>query len=169
MRALTSAEFYTVFDIWVEAATKNSKKDWWREEFLVAWEYLQANGWRSVVHSDSPQPVDSYCREFHAWANKKADDRVFWRHWCTIELTIHKSCLLDRLIYGGETLRTEKCPQHQGRWSGCRFEPCECSHGSCVTGWLPNENDPISQSNGVITVIINPATGTVREYEPGDS
>lgn len=101
MRALTSAEFYTVFDIWVEAATKNSKKDWWREEFLVAWEYLQANGWRSVVHSDSPQPVDSYCREFHAWANKKADDRVFWRHWCTIELTIHKSCLLDRLIYGG--------------------------------------------------------------------
>lgn len=53
-----------------------------------------------------------------------------------------KSNLLFRLFYLGEGLRTEKCPEHEGRWSGCHFfhdGPHACQCGYDVTGWLPNE------------------------------
>jgi len=62
-------------------------------------------------------------------------------------MQIQKSNLLARLIYCGETLRTERCPAHQGFWSGCDFGPdgseCACQKmqkggfDSNVTGWLP--------------------------------
>lgn len=52
-----------------------------------------------------------------------------------------KSNALARLIYGDLPLRTEPCPVHKGRWSGCKFdggpEACECQYGYDVTGWLP--------------------------------
>jgi len=53
-------------------------------------------------------------------------------------LDIRKSCLLSRLIYAGEPLRTRPCPIHKGRWSGC-FDVCPagCNFGVNVTGWLP--------------------------------
>ena len=51
-----------------------------------------------------------------------------------------KSNLLWRLIYLGQDLRTEKCPTHQGRWSGYGYgdNTCECQVGLDITGWLPN-------------------------------
>jgi hypothetical protein len=58
-----------------------------------------------------------------------------------IELAISKSNLLWRLIYEGQPLREVKCPVHNGRWSGCVWEParwCECMDGSDITGWLPD-------------------------------
>lgn len=59
-------------------------------------------------------------------------------------LQIRKSNLLWRTIYGGEQVRTEPCPVHKGRWSGCNVPdetPCggACMYGNNVTGWLPKE------------------------------
>ena len=54
-------------------------------------------------------------------------------------IDIRKSCLLDRLIYAGEPLRTRRCPIHEGEWSGLwRDEPCPegCSFGAQLTGWI---------------------------------
>lgn len=55
----------------------------------------------------------------------------------TVELSIRKSNLLYRLIYCGEKLRTQKCPQHKGRWSGIEFGDNVCPHGCELTGWIP--------------------------------
>lgn len=63
-------------------------------------------------------------------------------------MQISKSNLLARLIYEGESLRTEMCPVHNGVWSGCGWAEkdennCKCQHsqdghiGSNITGWLP--------------------------------
>jgi hypothetical protein len=41
----------------------------------------------------------------HAWSE------VYWRG-------ISKSCLLDRMLYGGEKPSQTPCPVHKGRWSG---------------------------------------------------
>lgn len=49
-----------------------------------------------------------------------------------------KSNLLYRLLYLGQPLRTEKCPEHDGQWSGYGWdEPCACQVGNDITGWLP--------------------------------
>lgn len=63
------------------------------------------------------------------------------QHGAVIIMFARKSNLLWRLLYAGEKLRTRKCPEHDGHWSGCKPEPCPhgCSFGSDVTGWLPNE------------------------------
>lgn len=83
--------------------------------------------------------------------------KKFGESWQFIRLAISKSCLLDRLIYGGETLRTEQCPEHKGRWSGCKFSgeiTCGCGHGICVTGWLKNKNDQESHNSGLAIVTL---------------
>jgi hypothetical protein len=54
---------------------------------------------------------------------------------------VGKSCLMGRMVYGGEELRERPCPIHGGRWSGCAPEACPagCSYGINITGWLPND------------------------------
>ena len=59
----------------------------------------------------------------------KAVDRVF--------LMISKSCLLDRMLYGGELLRATMCPDHHGRWQGIDWHGDACKHGCGLTGWIP--------------------------------
>src|ERR1700676_4651157 len=94
--------------------------------------------------------AEEFCKAFYTWAEAcqtelPTDDEGTkqWRkdfadHWSFIALAIHKSCLLDRLIYGRERLRTEMCPEHKGKWSGCVFEKldCGCQFGANATGWL---------------------------------
>jgi hypothetical protein len=103
--------------------------------------------------------TEEFCEAFYTWAEAcqtelPADDedqkqwrRAFADHWSFLELAIHKSCLLDRLIYAREPLRTEMCPEHKGKWSGCVWEKleCGCQFGSNVTGWLM----PPNQQKGV--------------------
>lgn len=36
-------------------------------------------------------------------------------------LAISKSCLLDRMVYGGERPSKTPCPVHKGVWSGCHL------------------------------------------------
>jgi hypothetical protein len=70
---------------------------------------------------------------------KTKDRQKMQEAWHWIDLQIRKSCLLDRLFFQEEGLRTEPCPVHKGRWSGCDWSSpgCECRNGSNVTGWLP--------------------------------
>lgn len=98
--------------------------------------------------------AEEFCEAFYTWAKACQTDlptddegtkqwrREFVSHWSFIELAIRKSCLLDRLIYGRELLRTEICPIHKGRWSGYVREnlPCGCQFRSNVTGWLVPSN-----------------------------
>lgn len=59
--------------------------------------------------------------------------------WRTIDLAISKSNFLARLFFTTEGLRTERCPEHRGKWSGCwpSGPACPCQAGGNVTGWLP--------------------------------
>ncbi len=91
--------------------------------------------------------VEHYCRQFAIWSNACRDEsdgspwaKSIAEAFETIHLAVYKSNLLFRLIYGGEKLRTEKCPIHQGRWSGCVPDPCPiCAFDSDVTGWKRHE------------------------------
>lgn len=88
--------------------------------------------------------ANHYCEQFRIWEkvylDSVDDNHVTRSDFSTVRLAIEKSCLLDRLIYGGEKLRTEKCPIHKGTWSGCHWDPCEFCHFGCnVTGWLRHD------------------------------
>jgi hypothetical protein len=77
--------------------------------------------------------AEEFCEAFYTWANAcqtelpaDDEDRKQWRkefadHWSFMELAIHKSCLLDRLIYAREPLR-KKCA------------PCTKANGVVVFG-----------------------------------
>lgn len=59
-------------------------------------------------------------------------------HGPTMFMFARKSNLLYRLIYAGLPLRTKKCPEHKGHWTGCDAPgTCACQVGTDVTGWLP--------------------------------
>jgi hypothetical protein len=90
--------------------------------------------------------MSSYCDAVRTWAkcmlqrsrDPKSDymdrDGSSWTNYIgQIELQISKSNLLARLLYGGEKLRTKRCPIHDGVWSGIG----ECEHGCQLTGWIP--------------------------------
>jgi len=77
----------------------------------------------------------------------------FGEAWRYVDLQIQKSCLLDRLFFQTEGLRTVPCPEHKGRWSGCVWDdlPCGCQNGANVTGWLPNAEDTgYNEESGVL-------------------
>jgi hypothetical protein len=73
--------------------------------------------------------------------HKRKERAEYYEHFSRVDLAISKSCLLDRLFFqDNETVRTEPCPEHKGRWSGCNWDSpgCACRNGSNVTGWLPS-------------------------------
>lgn len=106
--------------------------------------------------------AEEFCKAFYTWAEAcqtelPSDDeeqkqwrKQFAEHWRFIELAVAKSCLLDRLIYAREPLRTEVCPVHKGRWSGCVWKKleCGCQFGSNVTGWLKPSNQTRKKQRG---------------------
>lgn len=57
----------------------------------------------------------------------------------SLSIAASKSNLLYRLLYLSQPIRTKKCPEHDGHWSGYGWEPCPhgCSVGYDLTGWLP--------------------------------
>lgn len=95
-------------------------------------------------------PVSRYCRALKTWVHQivelneeKPEDKLgrpkhhqgeaYWEHLHHILIDVQKSNLLYRLIYQGEPLRSKKCPEHNGRWSGLGV----CQHGCDLTGWIP--------------------------------
>lgn len=56
-------------------------------------------------------------------------------------LQITKSNLLYRLLYRGEKLRTQMCPEHKGTWSGLEGPDSSCPHRCQMTGWVQDTVD----------------------------
>lgn len=99
---------------------------------------------RLSKHFHQPvMPAERFCEAFTTWfrciQRNVADGGSHGAGYASaldaILLDIRKSSLLARLIYGGEKLRTRKCPEHKGVWSG--IDPCE--HGCGETGWVPDD------------------------------
>lgn len=83
---------------------------------------------------------------------------------------ITKSSLLNRLLYCGEKLRTQMCPEHKGMWSGLEWGPSNaCPHRCQLTGWIQEPEDqgqPLLGPQDVTSVCgvavgIQDVTGTV--------
>jgi hypothetical protein len=121
--------------------------------------------------------IDEFCHAMDTWAQAWMQElpsdeehhlrlrKEFREHWMFIRLAIAKSCLLDRLIYGGEKLRNKMCPIHKGHWSGCNItgeDVCDCAHDTCITGWLQNRGDPKSEASFTVTLLSNFLKGTKR-------
>lgn len=109
-------------------------------------------GWRKTYRSYGPLlRLSDVCNMLRLWARtfctplptddeyKKKERAEHYEHFSKVDLAISKSCLLDRLFFQDEVIRTVPCPVHKGRWSGCDWDTpgCACRNGSNVTGWLP--------------------------------
>lgn len=77
-------------------------------------------------------------------------------------LQIGKSNLLARLLYVGEKLRTQMCPEHKGKWSGVEFSDTRCPHGCQLTGWIQEPGDKGTPLPGVQAIRLVP-TGNEGE------
>lgn len=136
-------------------------------------------------------PVSRFCESLRAWAQVMKENGGTKNGMLSSGLgsgltpelifqmitTMTKSNLLYRLIYLGEPLRTEKCPKHDGHWSGCSWggNPCDCQkviidgrvvYDTNVTGWLLEGNPPITGQCGSTGRV--QADGSPLEYEPYD-
>lgn len=122
-----------------------SKPDW-----VEQFEKALADHYKEPV-----RPVSHYCNALTSWrrAVLEADERGDYENdggmqsvattlretAMPLDLAIRKSNLLYRLIYLGEPLRSEPCPEHKGHWSGCAYGDGVCEHcmaGMDVTGWV---------------------------------
>lgn len=69
-----------------------------------------------------------FCEKIDAWAALMSASAAsgtsfdgtsgFSSAWGFVRLAIGKSCLLDRMLYGGERPSETACPVHEGEWSG---------------------------------------------------
>jgi hypothetical protein len=99
-------------------------------------------------------PIGVYCEGFRNWVRaiemaverttggRQENHKNMLRRIEAVRLDVTKSNLLYRLLYLGETFRTEPCPVHKGEWSGCVGPEQACPHcmsGINVTGWVKAE------------------------------
>ena len=121
-------------------------------------------------HSGAKNDPSEFCNKFDLWAQLMAGhgdgiSATFDQAWPIVRASIAKSCLLDRMVYGGEMPSKTPCPVHQGRWSGIQLghpgrfwsdgspvkeeehlrkaydDGCRCwqhKSCSCTTGWQPD-------------------------------
>lgn len=115
---------------------------------------LEANDMLETLkrHFGEPvMPISRYCDALTTWF-RRIDEKataeaekdgspghVYGQRWDSgraVRMSILKSNLLARLIYGGEKLRTRPCPnpEHAEHWRG-DAEACQCECQG--TGWLP--------------------------------
>ena len=128
---------------------------------------LLLSAWRRLFGGSLP-PTDPrrFCEAMDKWAALMAakDPEHFETAWRTVRMAIGKSCLLDRMLYGGEQASEVPCPVHKGIWSGIHLgwpgdkwsdgspvkeDPqlrawwdagCRCAKHvgcGCTTGWQP--------------------------------
>lgn len=113
---------------------------------------------------EQPDP-SKFCAAMDKWAAlMSAKHESFRKSWSEVRIAIGKSCLLDRMIHGGEAPSETPCPVHKGEWAGCHLgwpdskwsdgrpveeDPmlrgwfdagCRCYQHSCgcTTGWQPD-------------------------------
>lgn len=100
-------------------------------------------------HYNEPvMPVKRYCSALETWAkcivelNEKPTKGFkqgydYYKHLYKVFRDIKKSNLLWRLIYEGEELRTEPCPQCNGEWNGQVMIGTQKCQSACEDiGWL---------------------------------
>lgn len=126
-RELTRQEYLAAFETWIKAQRESGRPDRVHEADQI--EPL----WRAALEKVGDILPD------------KGTVKVFCDllapsiSWGPLRVAIRKSNLLYRLLYGGEPLRTQPCPEHQGVWSGIGTpDKPDCPHGCGFTGWLPN-------------------------------
>ena len=148
-RTLTPAEYVAAFTTWATVAESRLAV---RVGPRVAG--LISDGCAAVLAAFPDVLVhhapDLYCTVFESFLGERPEEDAEAVR--ALDLAIRKSCLLSRLIYVGEPLRTRKCPRHEGRWSGIPWPGAKCTHGpdckcasgceciapcGCATGWLP--------------------------------
>jgi hypothetical protein len=67
------------------------------------------------------------------------------------KLAARKSNYLSRRLHSGQKHRTEKCPVHEGHWSGYGYCDQGCSLGIYdSTGWLPEPGDEVAFGQCVV-------------------
>lgn len=108
---------------------------------------------RLSKHYNQPvMPVQRYCQALETWKRKiqeinrgdrQGQGSSYHEHLTRIWTDIRKSNLLYRLIYLGQQMRTEECPDCQGKWG--RLDCPQCGG----TGWLPEEKDKLTWPQGV--------------------
>lgn len=165
-RRLTVTEYTTAFETWATASKGAANP-----KITTPVEALLHDGIahvRAAFPDDEKRAPDAYCEVFAAFLSERTDDDR-GEAASRLSLTIRKSCLLKRLIYGGEVLRTRKCPTHDGRWRGIFFDPCP--HGcdlacGCATGWLPDDAE-IARQRAVLAEreAARAAAGAARQAE----
>jgi hypothetical protein len=83
------------------------------------------------AYRDAGKEPDERCHALDALRRYEAEansvEHVF--------LSISKSNLLARVLYGGEKVRTVQCPEHKGKWNG-QAMLMGCPHKCDGTGWL---------------------------------
>jgi hypothetical protein len=95
--------------------------------------------WLRVIHEEHLETEDDGSRDEALHAIAKAVDLIGGST-LSVSIMARKSNLLARLIYANQKVRTKKCPEHKGHWSGyysISEGPCECCDGLDITGWLP--------------------------------
>ncbi len=128
---LTVAAYTAAFETWASVAKLT---DGQRAVLADSLAHL-----RATFTDDTARAADVYCAAFESHLSERDEDPN--GDASRLRLRITKSCLLDRIIHCGETLRAAPCPEHKGRWSGIHLDPCPhgCSIGcGCTTGWLPS-------------------------------
>src|ERR1700720_446420 len=71
-----------------------------------------------------------FCDKIDQWAVYAIEQKGnlvpdFEKSWAQVRLAIRKSCLLDRMLYGGERPSETPCPVHKGTWSGVSIHPTD--------------------------------------------
>lgn len=109
----------------------------------------EAQTWREKASYGPLLRLSDVCNILRMWAalasvsdesmavEQREARREFAANWQSVDIAISKSNALARFFFTNEGVRTEKCIEHKGIWSGCQWsKPCECQSGSNVTGWL---------------------------------
>ena len=140
---VTSVERYCDgFRAWQSAIEDKVKRMEAKEERYYAWPVQRQEDW-------SDEEYEKWVKYYEEEEQREIDRwKAVLEALKLLYLPIYKSCLLNRLIYMGETLRSKQCPIHKGRWSGYAWgqSECECSLGSAdITGWLPEDELDLGQ------------------------
>lgn len=124
-------------------------QDHFGEPVMPVSQYCKAlRTWARCIEELNEPKRDPYCEVHHflegdgrcTCATTHAHGRDYAKHLHRILIDISKSNLLYRLLYAGESLRTQKCPEHKGQWSGLP-SLVNCPHGCDGTGWLREPED----------------------------
>lgn len=143
---LTAAAYCEAFATWRRASSAKLPRARVGDDpdaLAATFDRLVAGGCdavRAAFPDDAERAPDAYCEVFAAYLGERPEEDAAGVR--DLDLAIRKSCLLSRLIYEREPLRTVPCPKHRGRWAGIHWPGEGCEYGcvgpcGCTTGWLP--------------------------------